>query len=135
MAKATNLATRSTAKRVARLLDVTERKQLGLPELADLLIAPRPTDVFNHALVTKDGAPVTHDGREVRLQIQKRKRTGEETEYFKLNWNDTIDMLDGRDWRNFATWKGWHSADDADNLQEVQMSIVLTPAPDMSKAI
>jgi hypothetical protein len=135
MAKATNLATRSTAKRVARLLDVTERKQLGLPELADLMIAPRPTDVYHHALVTKDGAPVIVDGREVRLQIQKRKRDGEETQYTKLCWHDTVDLLGGRDWRHFATWKGWHDADDADNLREVQMSIVLTPAPDMSQAI
>lgn len=134
MAKATNIATRST-KRVARLLDVTERKQLGLPQLADLLIAPRPTDVYDHALVTKEGAPIVCAGREVRIQIQKRTRVNDETKFTKLPWIDVLDLLKGRDWRHFATWKGWYDPDNAENLQEVQLSIVLTSAPDLSKAI
>lgn len=117
------------------MLDVTERKQLGLPKLADLMIAPRPTDVYNHALITKDGAPIIHDGREVRLQIQKRKRDGDETKYINLIWHDMLDMLAGRDWRHFANWKCWHEVDKADNVQEVQLSIVLTSAPDMKQAI
>jgi hypothetical protein len=135
MAKATNIATRST-KRVARLLDVTERKQLGLPELADLLIAPRPTDVYHHALISKDGAPVILYGREVRLQIQKRKRVEDKTEYSNVVWHDILDLLDGRDWRHFAAWKAWYDADSEDQeVSEVQMSIILTPAPDMKQAI
>jgi len=135
MAKATNLAARTT-QRTARLLDDTERKQLGLPELADLLIAPRPTDVYHHALVTKDGAPIVAEGREIRVQIQRRTTVDSKTEYHKLAWCDILALLGGRDWRHFAAWKGWYNtADESKAVAEVQLQVVLTPAPDMAKAI
>ena len=135
MAKATNLAARTT-QRTARLLDDTERKQLGLPELADLLIAPRPTDIYQHALVTKDGAPIVAEGREVRVQIQRRTRVDNKTEYHKLAWCDILALLDHRDWRHFASWKGWYdTADESKAIAEVHLQVVLTPAPDMVQAI
>ena len=135
MAKATNLAARTT-QRTARLLDDTERKQLGLPELADLLIAPRPTDIYQHALVTKDGAPIVAEGREVRVQIQRRTRVDNKTEYHKLAWCDILALLDHRDWRHFASWEGWYdTADESKAIAEVHLQVVLTPAPDMVQAI